>query len=55
MTTVTAASVGAGNGSLVLTREREREREIEGGVDGTGFAVASYVYAVEKRLPVVWQ
>lgn len=49
MTKVTATTVGAGNGSLVLTRE------IEGGVDGTGFAGASFVYAVEKRLPVVWQ
>lgn len=46
---VTAATVGAGNGSLVLTRE------IEAGVDGTGFALASFVYSVDKRLPVVWQ
>jgi hypothetical protein len=49
VTKVTASTVGAGNGSLVLTRE------IEGGVDGTGFAAASYVYSVDKRLPVVWQ
>ena len=49
MTKVLASAVGAGNGSLVLTRE------IEVGVDGTGFAAASYLYSIDKRLPVVWQ
>lgn len=49
MTSVNPSAVGAGNGSLILTRE------LEGGVDGTGFASASFIYSIEKKLPVVWQ
>lgn len=49
MVSVNPSSVGAGNGSLILTRE------LEGGIDGTGFAAASFLYAIEKKLPVVWQ
>lgn len=49
MASVNPSTVGAGNGSLILTRE------LQGGVDGTGFASASFIYSIEKKLPVVWQ